>query len=81
MAGATDLEIQTETFQFRKRLCDFGWLQNRGNLQVFKIAPGESGWLGALLEKRIEITTRQSPYETPGLQQFQRNQDWLTGVF
>jgi|GEM_PF-6940956 len=36
-ANDTDLEIQTETFRFRKRLCDSGWFRNRGKTQVFSV--------------------------------------------
>ena len=36
-ANDTDLEIQTETFRFRKRLCDSGRFKNRGKIAVFSI--------------------------------------------
>jgi len=36
-ANDTDLEIQTETFRFRKRFCDSGWFKNRGEMAVFSI--------------------------------------------
>jgi hypothetical protein len=56
-------------------------LQNQGNLQVFKSDSGESGWLEAVLEQQREITTQQSPYETPGIHQFQRNRNPQTAGF
>jgi hypothetical protein len=36
-ANDMDLEIQTETFRFRKRLCDSGRFKNRGKIAVFSI--------------------------------------------